>query len=317
MHSVRPSTMDNVTSALFVAREEENYNGDNENSDDDNKVNDNGGNNACNQENGDDNNNNNKVICFHGYRLAQDPLNYYRELVMLYSPRRDEEIDILLVDCEMKFRQNQEALAKCREFTKFNDATLMEALENVEAAHDDAKEEKDPQRLLANPLDEYEMYKENVDVMAETGGYERVPYQETITHPTRLDYDEYEAFIALLNTEQRGFVYHMLTRWFDENVQIRDREKPSVLLCAPTGMAAYNIQGHTLHSAFHLPVDQYGDNLTEPSSDVANTIRTCLAELRVVIMDDISMVPEKKTFDSSISGCKTSLETSDLLVDVS
>ncbi|KAI7853154.1 hypothetical protein BDC45DRAFT_570312 [Circinella umbellata] len=195
----RPSTMDNVTLASLVAwynysktrpnvrgrngevSEEENYNDDNRDSGDDTKVDDNGDGNA--------------------------------ELVMMYSPCRDEEIDILLIDCETRFRQNQEAiLANRREFTTFDDAILMEALENVEAAHDDAEEEGDPQRLLANPLDEYELDEENVDVMAEAGAYERVPYQETFTHPTRLDNDEYEALIALLNAEQRDFVLHMLTR---------------------------------------------------------------------------------------------------------
>ena len=142
----------------------------NNNSDDDNDLDDNGDADTGTQENTDDNNNNGdhlpdgiielqngdgfikrrkspKVIRFRGYRLAQAPLDYYRELVMLYLPWRDEEIDVLLVDCETTFRQNQEAiLANRREFTTFDDATLMEALENVEREYDDVEEEEDPQR---------------------------------------------------------------------------------------------------------------------------------------------------------------------------
>ncbi|KAG2215280.1 hypothetical protein INT45_012702 [Circinella minor] len=398
-YSERPSTMDNVTLASFVAwynysknrpiarrcggesSDDENYDNDdnnvddddddddgednagnnqesvddsNSNSDDDNDLDDNGDADTSTQENTDDNNNNGdhlpdgiielqngdgfikqrkspKVIRFRGYRLAQAPLDYYRELVMLYLPWRDEEIDVLLVDCETTFRRNQEAiLANRREFTTFDDATLMEALENVEREYDDPEEEEDPQRLLVNPLDEYELdemqNEQYVDVMGEAGAYERVPYQEMIVHPERLDNDEYEALIASLNTEQRDFVFHvkhtvdttdepfhyfltggagtgkslaisalyqMLTRSFDENVQNRDREKPSVLLCAPTGMAAYNILGQTIHSLFHLPVDQYSEPDTGLSADIANTIRASLAELRVVIIDEISMVGQK------------------------
>ncbi|KAG2215279.1 hypothetical protein INT45_012701 [Circinella minor] len=127
-----------------------------------------------------------KVICFCGYRLAQAPLDYYQELVMLYLPWRDEEIDVLLVDCETTFRRNQEAiLANHREFTTFDDATLMKALEM-------SKE--------INPLDKYELdemqNEQYVDVMGEAGAYEHVPYQEMIVHPERLDNDEYEALIV-------------------------------------------------------------------------------------------------------------------------
>ncbi|KAG2215278.1 hypothetical protein INT45_012700 [Circinella minor] len=54
-------------------------------------------------------------------------------------------------------------------------------------------------------------------------------------------------------------------------------------------MAAYNILGQTIHSLFHLPVDQYSESDTGLSADIANTIHASLAELRVIIIDEISI----------------------------
>ena len=68
----------------------------------------------------------------------------------------------------------------------------------------------------------------------------------------------------------------------------RDLSNKSVLLCAPTGKAAFNINGSTVHSTFHLPLNQ--SELQELSSDISNTIASELSELQVVIIDEISMV---------------------------
>ncbi|XP_063993917.1 ATP-dependent DNA helicase pif1-like [Diachasmimorpha longicaudata] len=63
-----------------------------------------------------------------------------------------------------------------------------------------------------------------------------------------------------------------------------------VLLCAPSGNVAFLINGITLHTAFSLPCQQFGSNIWELSSDVANTIREKLAKLQLIIIDEISMV---------------------------
>ena len=65
------------------------------------------------------------------------------------------------------------------------------------------------------------------------------------------------------------------------------------LLCAFTGKAAYIINGMTLHSAFQLPVSQLSGPMAELSADVANTIRSKLQDLKVLIIDEISMVGQK------------------------
>ena len=60
------------------------------------------------------------------------------------------------------------------------------------------------------------------------------------------------------------------------------------LLCAPTGTSAFNIDGMTIHSAFLFPVamKQYR-NL---SAETVNILRNKLQKLKVLIIDEISMV---------------------------
>ena len=62
-----------------------------------------------------------------------------------------------------------------------------------------------------------------------------------------------------------------------------------VLVVAPTGKAAYNVSGNTVQSAFRVPVSQ-GIVLDTPSSDKLNTLRTQLGQLKLVIIDEVSMV---------------------------
>ena len=66
-----------------------------------------------------------------------------------------------------------------------------------------------------------------------------------------------------------------------------------VLLAAPTGKEAHNIHGITLHSAFALPVMEFGGEIPNLSSDVLNTLRSKLLCLKLIILDEILMVGSK------------------------
>ena len=62
-----------------------------------------------------------------------------------------------------------------------------------------------------------------------------------------------------------------------------------ILFCAYTGLAAYNIQGSTLHSAFCIGPNK---KLTykQLSDDKRNTLQTKFENLSVLIVDEVSMV---------------------------
>ncbi|XP_078328660.1 uncharacterized protein LOC144623788 [Crassostrea virginica] len=60
-----------------------------------------------------------------------------------------------------------------------------------------------------------------------------------------------------------------------------------ILLCAYTGKAAYNIGGSTIASAFHQKINQNQQGL---HCDELNTFRTKYRNLKIIIIDEISMV---------------------------
>ena len=82
----------------------------------------------------------------------------------------------------------------------------------------------------------------------------------------------YEALIRFLNT-----------------IAGENPDDVKVVKTAPTGKAAFNIKGNTLHAAFKIPANR-GFEYCAPDSDRLNTIRAKLNKLRVVFIDEISMV---------------------------
>ena len=72
--------------------------------------------------------------------------------------------------------------------------------------------------------------------------------------------------------------------------QSGDPGKPRVLLLAPTGVAAINISGNTVHSGLHMPcrVELLLLNDTNKAE-----LRNKYSEVEIVIIDEISMVSSK------------------------
>ena len=131
--------------------------------------------------------------------------------------------------------------------------------------------------------------------------------------------EEYLTLLRSLNLRQREFFNHVM-HWIkckDEPIyafltggagvgkavvirelyqslyrilNLRDGENPDdiiILLCAYMGFAAFNISGQTICSAFHKKMYQ-GTNLL--SADELNIFRIKYRHLKVVIIDEISMV---------------------------
>ena len=62
---------------------------------------------------------------------------------------------------------------------------------------------------------------------------------------------------------------------------------PYVVLCAPTGTAAVNIKGQTLHTAFGFT---WGNEHLSLSDKARDTKRATFKNLKFLIIDEISMV---------------------------
>src|ERR1700761_7578518 len=59
-----------------------------------------------------------------------------------------------------------------------------------------------------------------------------------------------------------------------------------VVICAPTGVAALNVGGQTIHSLFRLPIGVIADHEIEQS----NELRKLLGTLDTIVIDEVSMV---------------------------
>ena len=85
-------------------------------------------------------------------------------------------------------------------------------------------------------------------------------------------------------------IYHMVSKMF---ARIRDNaEEVTVLKVAYTGRAAINIAGKTIHAALLLPVKLPKCYIPLPEKEV-NTLRLKYSKLKVLIIDEISMVSKE------------------------
>ena len=72
-----------------------------------------------------------------------------------------------------------------------------------------------------------------------------------------------------------------------------DPELPNVLKIAPTGVAAINIIGLVINTALAIPKNVYGEHIASLPHERLSTLRYKLKDLKLIIIDEISMVSNK------------------------
>ena len=87
----------------------------------------------------------------------------------------------------------------------------------------------------------------------------------------------------------KSTVIKILAQWTQKILQIEghDVDCPCVIKTAFTGTASSNIDGQTLHASFGFPFDNKFYSLSDKSRDQK---RTVLKNLKIVIIDEVSMV---------------------------
>ena len=66
----------------------------------------------------------------------------------------------------------------------------------------------------------------------------------------------------------------------------RDSSTKKLVVVAPTGVAAINVRGQTIHSLFRVPPGFHGDR----SPDINEKLKTLLSAIEVLVIDEVSMV---------------------------
>ena len=86
-------------------------------------------------------------------------------------------------------------------------------------------------------------------------------------------------------------IYHTVVNMFKYNAV--NPSLPTVLLMAPTGVAAVNISGTTVNTGLAIPKDA-GINLPPLPDQKKTLLRLSLSELKLLIIDEISMVSNNR-----------------------
>ncbi|CAH0558584.1 unnamed protein product [Brassicogethes aeneus] len=84
-------------------------------------------------------------------------------------------------------------------------------------------------------------------------------------------------------------IYQSLLRHFNA-IPGNDPHTIRVMLTAPTGKASFAIKSMTIHSSFGIPVNVYKGDILPLNRDKANMLNNLLSHLRLIIIDEFSMV---------------------------
>ena len=223
-----------------------------------------------------------------------------------------------------QFEHHSEELELARQMMEAEEAEYDELAPNAEQENREAEEEgaKESESFVHFNPDRAVEHR-HYDIGIELESTCSMPRVETAS--IMLPDEEYLSLLRSLHLRQREFFNHIIhcIKCNDEPIyaflsggagvgksvvirslyqslfrilNLREGENPDdtrVLLCAYMGTAAFNIGGNTICSAFHRKMYQINQMM---SADELNTFRIKYRNLKVVIIDEISMVG-KRIFD--------------------
>jgi hypothetical protein len=84
-------------------------------------------------------------------------------------------------------------------------------------------------------------------------------------------------------------LYQGLTRWYNDQPEV-DKSTTKVLVLAPTGAAAFEVFGVTIHHGLGVPTNQSLHEYMYMDSSKRNEVRVAFADLQCIIIDEILLV---------------------------
>ena len=146
----------------------------------------------------------------------------------------------------------------------------------------------DDMEMIQNRLPE----KEYLELLSKLNQKQRQIFTHIIHSVTFIPANQLCIFLTGGASVGKSVVIHTLYKALHSLLCFKSGQNPEdtrILLCAYTGLAAYNIQGSTLHSAFCIEPNKM---LTykQLSDDKRNTLPTKYMNFSVLIVDEVSMV---------------------------
>ena len=105
----------------------------------------------------------------------------------------------------------------------------------------------------------------------------------------------FQIFLSGVAGVEKSFLVTAITGYLTRVLSLND---PSVLVTASTGKASADVNGITLHCAFHLPIKSgsksYG--YKKPGDEILHLLRNKYQYLKVLVIDEIFMIG-RETFE--------------------
>ncbi|XP_060603886.1 uncharacterized protein LOC132756767 [Ruditapes philippinarum] len=256
-----------------------------------------------------------KLMLYSPWRNEEDLLQYFSTHEGSYNAKRDEIIlnekqyENCSVDDSLEVLEyNYNSVININSEIQFQEAVDVNNGNNESLVTEcfDASQR-------ANSFIDYDIG-EDIGIQPRSQGSEVMPFNEVSD-------DAYLQQVRSLNHEQKQFFYHILSKIKKQSLpfytflsggagvgksvvtrclyqglmkylnhkrnEIPDAVK--LLMCAPTGKAAHNIGGLTIHSAFCIPANQ-GFQFKPLDMQQLNSMRARYHSLKMIIIDEISMV---------------------------
>src|SRR6266581_1409461 len=260
-----------------------------------------------------------KIIRVQKYSEDDDNENYCRSRIMLYIPWRNETED--LSNPILKYQHSKTSILTIeKHFVRNSESNDIEDIYREE----EEEEINEEHHVDTNEFSVYSSGPTTSDIELEMSNCVVKPVIEVFRPPTLISKEELMCMTRKLNDRQSKYLkelmncvrcqpdkqlFHFITggagtgksmlinainqvliRHFRTARSNLNDDSISVVLCAPTGKAAHNIGGTTLHSCFSLPVSKNSNEIKPLSDDKCNSLRSKLWDLDFVIIDEISMV---------------------------
>ena len=265
------------------------------------------------------------VIYHHNYSVKTDPELFYYSMLALYKPWRDEadiasshdKYSDAFFDAVEDFSQLKEMSSKKINIEKAREKMEKEAEEKMAASGTATPSQAEDDIDLGNQglrsgLNDYEIVNDRSTIKSHE---ELESFVKTLNIDQKRVYDKatkhiehmvrhrdkecvgkdcsrpLNLYVSGFGGTGKSYLIKALQGYLWVQKNLFD-ESTDIALTAPTGLAAANVGGQTLHSLFSLPVE-HGEKLPKYTALKKNSMqqtRTVLKDLALLVIDEISMV---------------------------
>ena len=250
---------------------------------------------------------------------------YYRALCVLFLPFRNEMEEIHSHDVESLYAEHQEDIDELRRYFEKN-VEVLEMLRKKEAekpqheetddedefVDDETTDKADIEDFINSARNEAKQalhrYNEGVDRMSNNEFLEKVSKLNSqqakifndFCERIQLSFQESDPFYLYIKGEAgtgKSFLLRLMIEFVNRLPKSSGQEldKPVSLTIAPTGVAAYLVNGVTIESGLGMmPQQNSWRYYQNRNSSATSNLRFLYQDLRVIFLDEVSMVSSDK-----------------------